>query len=81
MPTGLHEITPETALRFDDENGILFVFVYKRIFIGFKGEWQETASFSCAKEWDESPYAKMATSETLQEVITWFWIDHTVTMF
>lgn len=75
MKVGAHEITPHIRISFDNEKGTLHVNELKSLIPGFHGKWCEIATFTTKTNWYESIFSKMVTSDYLENMILWFWID------
>lgn len=75
MKVGFHNITPEIAVSFDNEKEAIIVSKYIRPIPGFKGDWQEVATFTDETSWEASEFAKLLTNEYLKDMIMWFWFD------
>jgi hypothetical protein len=72
---GFHDAAPGIEIHFNQVDGTIHVFEYTSLVPGFHGDWQEVASFANDDDWYASKYARMITSEDMEDMILWHWID------
>lgn len=69
---------PGLRIYCDSKSRSLRVAVDTNPIPGWRPLWNEVAAFKSEEEWRRSKFAKMVSSESIQEDIFWFWTDISV---